>query len=75
MTKRFALPDTLPMPYFTIDSADSEVTVRIGQTEAGDRSMVELWRDGTILCRALARTVRIAGVETPNKPGGFSGQG
>lgn len=56
MMKRFALPDTLPDPYFTID-AGGDVTVRIGPTETGQ--MVELWRDGTILCRVFAKSVRL----------------
>lgn len=65
MTKRFALPDTLPTPYFSIDVTRA-VTVKTGQMESG-RMMVEVWQDGTILCRVYAPSVQI---EQPKKTQG-----
>jgi hypothetical protein len=59
MTKRFALPDTLPDPYFTIDAGGGVVTVRTVQTEDG-RSMAEVWRDEKILCRVIAKSIQVA---------------
>jgi hypothetical protein len=61
MTKRFALPDTPASPYFTIDAAQSSVTVQIAQSATGSgRVAVEIWRDGQILCRVFAASVRLA---------------
>ena len=56
--KKFALPDTLPDPYFTID-ARGTVTIKTASLSAG-RMSVEIWRDGKILCRVIAKSIRIA---------------
>ena len=56
--KRFALADTSPNPHLTIDAAQSAVIVKTGQMASG-RHMVEIWRDGTILCRVFAASVQI----------------
>ena len=63
MTKRFALPDTLPNPYFTVDAgADAALAVRVAPCEKkGEARMsVEVWRDDTILCRVFAKSVDLA---------------
>lgn len=70
MTKRFALTDTLPNPYFTIDSGGA-VTVHSGQRHNG-RSMVEIWRDGQILCRVFAKSIQV--VEEPTHHTGRFGR-
>ena len=56
--KKFALPDTLPDPYFTID-ASGTVTIKTASLGAG-RMSVEIWRDGKILCRVIAKSILTA---------------
>ena len=66
MTKRFALADTLPDPYFTIDAgAEATLAVKIGPCGEG-RVTVEVWRGEIVLCRLLARSARLA--EEPQPP-------
>jgi hypothetical protein len=54
---KFALPDTLPDPYFTIN-AGGTVTVKTASLAVGSTS-VEIWRDGKILCRVIAKSILI----------------
>lgn len=65
MTKRFALPDTLPDPYFTIDMAAAAVTVRTAALQSG-RMMVEIFREGQPLCRVFAASVTLEPHHTEN---------
>ena len=61
--KRFALPDTLPDPYFTVDAgASAALTVKVGpfQSNGDSRFAVEIWRDQTILCRLFGKSVEFA---------------
>ncbi len=55
--KKFALPDTLPDPYFIID-AGGTVTIKTASLAAG-RMSVEIWRDGKILCCVIAKSILI----------------
>lgn len=57
--KKFALPDTLPDAYFTID-AGGTVTVKTASLAEGRKS-VEIWRDGKILCRVFANSIEVEG--------------
>jgi hypothetical protein len=68
MTKRFALADTLPDPYITIYAgADAALVVNVAACQiGGDRMAVEVWRDQTILCRLIAKSVQVA--EEPSDP-------
>lgn len=69
MTKRFALTDTLPAPYFTVDAgAEAALAVRVAPYEkkGEPRMSVEIWRDNTIFCRVFAKSVKaVEGMETP----------
>lgn len=56
MTKRFALPDTLPNPYITI-YAGGTVTVDVASLANG-RTGAEIWCDGKILCRVVSKPVQ-----------------
>lgn len=63
MTKRFALPDTLPNPYFTVDAGvAATLTVKVGPCpiNGAARMAVEVWRDQTILCRMFAESIQVA---------------
>ena len=74
MTKRFALPDTLPDPYFTIDAgAAATLTVKVGPcaTNGADRMAVEVWRDGLPLCRVFAKSAQVVG--EANQPASCAG--
>lgn len=64
MTQRFALPDTLPTPYFTVDAgAEAALEVRVAPrtTKGQIRMSVEVWRDDTILCRLFGKSAEVAG--------------
>lgn len=52
--KKFALSDTSPDPYLTID-AGGTVTVKTTPNS------VEIWRDGKIMLRVFAKSVTLEG--------------
>lgn len=69
--KRFALLDTLPDPYFTIDAgATAALTVNVGPCESKGESRfaVEIWRGQTILCRLFGKSVQVAEASTTANP-------
>jgi hypothetical protein len=70
--KRFALPDTILDPYFTID-AGGAVIVKIASVASG-RMSVEIWRDGKILCRVFAKSIQVA-KESANESGDREDEG
>jgi hypothetical protein len=62
MTKKFALPDTLPTPYFTIDAgAGAALTVKLAPGRINDeqRMIVEVWRGQLPLCRVIGQTAEL----------------
>jgi len=62
MTKRFALSDTSPNPYFTIDAgAAATLVVKVWPCPTdGERVAVEVWRDQMIICRVFGKSVQVA---------------
>lgn len=63
--KRFALSDTIPNPYLTVD-AGGAVTVKTASRTSG-RTSVEIWCDGRILCHVFGKSVKAA--EEPKDSG------